>query len=297
MRVNILQLRTFYAIAMEGSFSQAARRLNLSQSTLSKQLKAFEDRHQISIFNGRTPPLKLTPAGEALMASVKSLFATIEDIEGLLGDHDAPERSIIRLAADTPSTGAGLANLLKTAFPQSVLQVRIENARDSFERFRSGQADLAVICDPPVHQQFQYVPVIEDRLVVAMAKTHPLAQARAIDVEALGDSNLLLREPTSRTRAATLALLAEAQVEPRGIQELHTREMIREAIALNMGMSLFYSMECPPDERIVYKRLTKTYDVGVIRSYVIYPHDRRNQPLMRKATEWAATVEAAYLHL
>ena len=138
MRVNILQLRTFYAIAMEGSFSQAARRLNLSQSTLSKQLKAFEDRHQISIFNGRTPPLKLTPAGEALMASVKSLFSTIEDIEGLLGDHDAPERSIVRLAADTPSTGAGLANVLKAAFPQSGLQVRIENARDSFELFRSG---------------------------------------------------------------------------------------------------------------------------------------------------------------
>jgi DNA-binding transcriptional LysR family regulator len=297
MRVNILQLRTFYAIAMEGSFSQAARRLNLSQSTLSKQLKAFEDRHQISIFSGRTPPLKLTPAGEALMANVKHLFSTIEDIEGMLGDHDAPERSLIRLAADTPSMGAGLANVIRTAFPQSGLQVRIENARDSFELFRSGQSDLVVVCDPPVHQQFQYVPVIEDRLVVAMARTHRLAGERVIDIEALGDSSLLLRESTSRTRAATLTLLAEAQVEPRDIQEFHTREMIREAIALNMGMSLFYSMECPPDERIVYKRLQKDHDVGVIRSYLIYPVDRRNQPLMRKAAEWAGTVEAAYLHL
>ncbi len=297
MRVNILQLRTFYAIAVEGSFSQAARRLNLSQSTLSKQLKAFEDRHQISIFHGRTPPLRLTPAGEALMANVKHLFSTIEDIEGLLGDHDAPERSIVRLAADTPSMGAGLAHVIRTAFPLSGLQVRIENARDTFELFRSGQADLAVICNPPVHQQFQYVPIIEDRLVVAMARTHPLAKAPFVDIEALGDCSLLLREATSRTRAATLALLAEAQVKPRDLQELGAREMIREAIALNMGMSLFYSMECPPDERIVYRRLRKDYDLGVIRSYLIYPLDRRNQPLMRKATEWAATVEAAYLHL
>jgi len=297
MRVNILQLRTFYAIATEGSFSQAARRLNLSQSTLSKQLKAFEDRHQISIFYGRTPPLKLTPAGEALMANVKQLFSTIEEIEGMLGDTDTPERSLVRLAGDTPSTAAGLAGVLRSAFPHSGLQVRIENARDTFELFRSGQADLAVICDPPVHQQFQYVPIIEDRLVVAMAKTHPLAKAREIDLEDLADCSLLLREATSRTRAATLSLLAEAQVTPRDIQELGAREMIREAIALNLGMSLFYSMECPPDERIAYKRLRKDYDLGVIRSYLIYPHDRRNQPLMRKATEWAGTVKAAYLHL
>ena len=297
MRVNILQLRTFYAIAMEGSFSQAARRLNLSQSTLSKQLKAFEDRHQISIFHGRTPPLKLTPAGEALMANVKQLFSTIEEIEGLLGDHDAPERNIVRLASDTPSMAADLAHVIRTTFPQSGLQVRIENARDTFELFRSGQSDLAVLCDPPVHQQFQYVPITEDRLVVAMSRFHPLATARDVDIEALGDCSLLLREATSRTRAATLSLLAEAQVTPRDIQELGAREMIREAIALNMGMSLFYSMECPPDERIVYKRLRKDYDLGIIRSYVIYPLDRRNHPLMRKATEWAATVEAAYLHL
>jgi DNA-binding transcriptional LysR family regulator len=297
MRVNILQLRTFYAIAMEGSFSQAARRLNLSQSTLSKQLKAFEDRHQISIFNGRTPPLKLTPAGEALMANVKQLFSTIEEIEGLLGDHDAPARNIVRLAADTPSMGAGLASVIRSTFPQSGLQVRIENARDTFELFRSGQADLAVICDPPVHQQFQYVPIIEDRLVVAMARSHRLANAPVVDIEALGEVSLLLRESTSRTRAATLSLLAEAQVTPRDVQELGARDMIREAIALDIGMSLFYSMECPPDERIVYKRLRKDYDLGVIRSYLIYPIDRRNQPLMRKATEWAATVEAAYLHL
>ncbi len=297
MRVNILQLRTFYAIAREGSFNQAARRLNLSQSTLSKQLKAFEVRHQISIFTGRTPPLKLTPAGEALMADVKQLFAVIDSIEDLLDDHDSPERSIVRLGADTPGLGAGLANVIKAEFPKSQLQVRIENARDSFELFRSGQTDLAILTDPPVHQQFQYVPIIEDRLVVALARTHPLAGQATFDLKALSDYSLLYREPTSRTRASIQGLMAEAQVTPRDTQELHTRETIREAIALNMGISFFFSMECPPDERIVYKRLRTDHDIPSIRSYLVYPYERRNQPIMRKATEWARTVDAPYLHL
>ncbi len=297
MRVNILQLRTFYAIAKEGSFNQAARRLNLSQSTLSKQLKAFEDRHQISIFTGRTPPLKLTPAGEALMADVKQLFSVLDSIEGLLDDHDAPERSFVRLGADTPGLGAGLANVIKTEFPQSRLQVRIENARDSFELFRSGQTDLAVLTDPPVYQQFQYVPIIEDRLVVALARTHPLARLPTFDIRALSENSLLYRETSSRTRASIQGLMADAQVAPRDIQELHTRETIREAIALGMGISLFFSMECPPDERIVYKRLQTDLEIPSIRSYLVYPLERRNQPLMRKATEWAKTVDAPYLHL
>jgi hypothetical protein len=63
-----------------------------------------------------------------------------------------------------------------------------------------------------------------------------------------------MREPVSKTRAAIETLLAAAEVSPERVVELHGREAMREAIALGMGVSLFFSAESPPDPRIVCLR-------------------------------------------
>src|SRR5579862_9399843 len=79
--VNHQHLRAFHAIATEGSFSRAARRLNVAQPTLSQQIKALEGRHAAVLFEGRRPPLRLTPVGRELYALTRRMFATSEEID------------------------------------------------------------------------------------------------------------------------------------------------------------------------------------------------------------------------
>src|ERR1700759_4950409 len=102
MAVNHQHLRAFHAVATDGSVSRAARRLNVAQPTLSQQLKALEERHQMPLFEGRKPPLRLTAAGRQLFTLTQKLFATSDDIDDLLGDGNDPTLSAVRLGSDCP---------------------------------------------------------------------------------------------------------------------------------------------------------------------------------------------------
>ncbi|WP_443750939.1 LysR substrate-binding domain-containing protein [Asticcacaulis solisilvae] len=265
---------------------QAARRLHLSQPTVSKQLKALEERYRISLFLSRTPPLKLTPAGEALFREANQLFSSVDNVEQILED-DQSDRLLLRLGSDTPPLAARLAHEMKIAFPRLHCQVRIENARDTFELLRSGQCDMAIVTDPPVHPNFQYVPIREDRLMAAFPTDHPAARLPAFDIRGLADESLLMRETWSRTRTAIQRLFTDVDVMPRDIQDLHTRETIREAIALGMGMSFFFSIECAPDPRIVYLPIRTEVPLPAIHYYLISVIDKRHHPMFRRATDIA----------
>jgi DNA-binding transcriptional LysR family regulator len=286
MRVNILHLRSFYAVAKEGSIIQAARRLNLSQPTVSKQLKALEDRYRISLFLSRTPPLKLTPAGEALFREASQLFSSVDNVEQILED-DLSDRLLLRLGSDTPPLAARLAHEMRLSFPKLHSQVRIENARDTFERLRSGQCDMAIVTDPPVHPNFQYVPIRDDQLLAAFSIDHPAARKTDFDIRNLAHESLLMRETWSKTRAAIQHMFTEVGVAPRDIHEMNTRETIREAIALGMGMSFFFSIECTPDPRIVYLPVRADAFLPATRYYLMSVIDKRHHPLFRRATDIA----------
>ncbi|WP_162148543.1 LysR substrate-binding domain-containing protein [Asticcacaulis sp. AC402] len=293
MRVNILHLRTFYAIALDGSINQAARRMNVSQSTLSKQLKAFESRHKVTLFTGRTPPLKLTSRGEALLMQVQRVFAGLDEIDQALGEDVDSDQIYLRIGSDTPPLAARLAHDLKQVYHRLNLTLRIENARDTFENLRLGQTDMAIVMNPPVHAQFHYVPVMEDSLMAALPRDHPLASAEYFDIGDLAGETLLLRESSSRTRQALERMLLDQGVIPADQQEMNTRETIREGIALGMGVSFFFSLECPPDTRIVYRPIRSALPIPAVAIYLLFPSEKRTQALMRRAADlvraWKAT--------
>jgi DNA-binding transcriptional LysR family regulator len=292
LSVNHQHLRAFHAIAAEGSFSRAARRLNVAQPTLSQQIKALENRHQAVLFEGRRPPLRLTPVGRELFALTRRMFATSEEIDELLGDNVDAGAISFRIGADSPIYAVRLAQALLKAHPDAGVEVRIDNAREALGRLQGAQVDVAIVSDPPMDGQFFYEPLFADYLAVAVPADHPRAQATVFPLAALAQERLLLREAASKTRAAMETLLAGADVgSERGV-ELHSREAIREAIALGLGVSLFFSAECPPDPRIAYLRPDRQPDRAQLTGYVVGRVERRRTAMMRAVLAAAETLKA-----
>ncbi|WP_293905135.1 LysR substrate-binding domain-containing protein [Phenylobacterium sp.] len=291
MTVNHQHLRAFHAIAVEGSFSRAARRLNVAQPTLSQQIKALENRHQAALFQGRRPPLRLTSMGQDLFALTKRMFATSDEIDELLGgEAEAGPRSI-RLGSDSPIYAARLAKAVMASHPEAAIEVRIDNARETMRRLQEASVDVVVSSDPPMDGQFFYEPLFADYLMVAVPSSHSRAKDGLINIEALAHEPLLIREPASKTRAAMEMLLATANVAPDCLIELHSREAIREAIALGMGVSLFFSSECPPDARLAFLRPTPQAERAQLIGYVVCRVERRRTALMRAVFAAAETLK------
>jgi len=292
MNVNHQHLRAFHAIATEGSISRAARRLNVAQPTLSQQLKALEGRHQAALFDGRKPPLLLTAFGQQLFNLTQKLFVTSRDIDDLLEEPEGGMTADIRLGSDSPFFAARLAAAIRARNPSTLARVRIGNAVETFSWLREAQIDVGIVGDPPGDNAFAYEPLFRDKLVVAVPKSHPLASLAAFPLAALAGERLLVREATSRTRVATETLLLAFEITPAEVMELHTRDTIREGVAIGLGCSLFFSLECPPDDRIRVLPLDVDVSLSHLTEYVVCLSERRRTTMLGLVMEAAAELRA-----
>ena len=288
MAVNYQQLRTFHAIAHDRSITRAANRLAISQPTLSKQLKELQDRYQVQLFTGNRPPLTLTPEGEALFAKTKKLFDISDDIEGMLGQTPPEEGGLLRIGTDSPPYAADLIATFAREAPALDFKVTIANARETNQLLMDAQVDIAIVCEPMGHNDYTYRPFYEDRLVAVLPAGAALAAEPSFAPAMVHDQVFLVREPTSRTRAATERLFEAHEVSPARTMEFHTREMIREAVARGLGITFMYERECPPDVRLAVRPIASDHSNLRIAGYVACRTERRRHPAIRKALEIAA---------
>lgn len=283
MSVNFLHLRSFYAVASERSVSKAARRLNISQPTLSKQLKALEDRYKVKLIEGVRPPLTLTTAGRALFEKAERLFGLADEIGALLGEDDIDSGALLRLGTDSPPCAAEFMAAFKAAVPNAHFRVTIANAMQTNELLLKAQVDIGIICEPSIESDYTYTPLYRDRLVAVLPASWPDEGLDALPLERLAGEILLVREGTSRTLAAMNRLLTDAGIAPGQTMELHTREMIREAVARGLGMSLMFEKECPPDSRIRVLPLETASSLIEVKGYLAVRTERKRMPLIRHA--------------
>ncbi|HEY0104639.1 MAG TPA: LysR family transcriptional regulator substrate-binding protein [Rhizomicrobium sp.] len=222
----------------------------------------------------------------------QKLFVTSQDIDDLLGDPDGRMTTDLRLGSDSPFFAVRLAAAIRLRIPTTSIRVRIGNAGETFSWLRDGQIDIGIVSDPPGDNAFAYEPLFSDKLVMAVPKDHPLATAESFPLAALAQERLLLREATSRTRTTTEALLHAADVTPADAMELHTRETIREGVAIGLGVSLFFSLECPPDDRMRFLPLDRDVTTCRLTGYVVCLSERRRTTLLGTVMDAAAALRA-----
>lgn len=98
MELNYNHLRYFRAVALEGNLTRAAAHLNLSQSALSVQIKALEDRLGHPLFNRVGRRLELTEAGRIALDHAETIFKTGDELMAVLRQ-TGRARSAIRVGA------------------------------------------------------------------------------------------------------------------------------------------------------------------------------------------------------
>ena len=91
------QMRSFHAVAKAGSFTDAARDLNVSQPTVTEQVRELEATYGIEVFNRARRKVKLTTTGRSLFEITQRLFGVVGETETFLcaaGDYYRSSSSI-----------------------------------------------------------------------------------------------------------------------------------------------------------------------------------------------------------
>lgn len=241
-RLTFRLLQVYLCVLDCGSMSEAARRLHLTQPTVSQQLKRLAETAGMPLLELRHGRLGATEAGEELARTARQLLARLDACDQhLLGLRDGV-RGHVRVAMVNTAQYI-LPRLLgpySRRYPDVDLTVHVGNREQVLTRFDRQEDDLYVFSHPPASPQALAGRFLRNPLVVVAPQDHPQARSDGLPVRFsdLAGERFLLREPGSATRMLFERWLREqAQPRVRGLQ-LASNEAIRVGVAAGMGLAV-----------------------------------------------------------
>ncbi|MCW3480456.1 LysR family transcriptional regulator [Neisseriaceae bacterium JH1-16] len=181
--LELRHLRSIVAIAETGSVSQAARRVFLTQSALSHQLKALEDGYGVALFERRkAQPLRLTPAGERLLVLARQVLAQVDNAERDLARLREGEAGELRVAVECHTCFDWLMpamDAFRSHWPAVELDIVSGFHADPVGLLMTGRADLAIVSEAEDTPGIRYFPLFAYEMVALAARDHPLAAKKS----------------------------------------------------------------------------------------------------------------------
>ncbi|MCB2057150.1 MAG: LysR family transcriptional regulator [Novosphingobium sp.] len=235
--IELRQLRYLVLAAESGSFSRAAKRLGIKQSTLSRQLLALEKRLGIEMFERMSRGAVLTPAGETYLRTAQRVVREFAELNSWL--HDTRKGQSGRLAVGFyTSFSAGNLRATLEAFTGGSEAIRIER----FERDRdhllsgleSGLIDIAIMPGEGREPLLSRRSLWSERIHVALPANNALGLADRIYWTDLRGERFRLtqRDPGPQFRQLILGKLADASHHP----DIELEDISRETLLASVGI-------------------------------------------------------------
>jgi DNA-binding transcriptional LysR family regulator len=208
---DLTKLQTFLQAAESLSFSEAARRLHLSQPTLSRHIQRLEGELGAELFTRSGHDLKLTEAGRLLLPQARKLLREAVEIQQLLDSFQDKIVGHIRIACST-TAGKYLLPLFAARFRRRHPGVSVSILGCTQEhvvpRLLEEEADLGVVSYEACSDELECQEFFRDHIVLIAPADHPWASHPVIEPTELLTTPFILREPTSGTRKVLLAELS-----------------------------------------------------------------------------------------
>lgn len=281
--MTIRHLRIFIAVAETGKMSAAAERCFLSQPTVSQAIRELEDHYSIRLFERFSKKLYITEAGLQLLQYAKSVISQYDILETNMLDFQSGRQ--IRIGA-TITVGAcmlsSVLNDLKHLHPFLHTYSCVANTSLIEKKLLNSELDVGIVEGIITSPNLVTIPIIEDFLVLAMAKEHPLASEKQIPVQNLTPYEFVIREKGSGTRK-----LFEEYMERHGIDfhiamEATCLDAIKSAVLYNNYIS-------PISVRLVEQEIRRQ-QIHIVRNlesdwnrhfYLVYHKDKLFSEPMR----------------
>jgi LysR family transcriptional regulator, low CO2-responsive transcriptional regulator len=271
------QARAFLAVALKGSFSEAARSLRVSQPTVTSQVRQIERRYQVELFYRRPRGATLTPTGETLLPLIRRMFGSFEEAGAYLEQVHGRRSGQLRIGSYGPYDAVKVVARFGKRFPAISVSVDFANSQTLTERLIDYDLDVAFIGRIKTRPEFHTLAFRNPSLVVIAPRRSPWAERETVAVRDLRNETIIRREPGSAARAVHDRLFAKAKVAPRRSLEFGSREGVIGAVAEGVGVATIF------DEGIIPSDVVKLKIDGptdVLRVDVVCLADRRQNPLI-----------------
>ncbi len=234
------QLQVFESIARNGSFTEAAEELHLTQPTLSMQVKKLTSIVGMPLYEQVGKRISLTEVGRELLKTCKSVFESLDEFQMTVSDLKGVKKGTLRISGVTTAEYFApriLGDFCKK-YPGIQVTLEVTNRSRVLERLEDNLDDVYIVGQAPTGPGIHTIPFLNNPLVILASPNHPLAGEKNIPVDALLGDNFIMREPGCGTYLTMNNMVKERGVKFKSRMALGSNEAIKQAVIGELGISM-----------------------------------------------------------
>ncbi|QXX73748.1 LysR family transcriptional regulator [Methylovirgula sp. HY1] len=242
--MQIRTLRIFAEVVRQGGFSQAAKTVFATQSTVSKSVKQLEDELGVPLLDRTGHRSTLTSAGEIVYRRALKILAERDDLLAELDELRGRKRGTLRLGLPPVGSSilfAPLFAIYRGRYPGIDIRLVEHGSQRLEEILAAGDIDLAASL-LPVSDDFEWQDVATEPLVAILPRSHPLADEPSTDLAHLRDFPFILFEAGFGLNKIILDACRRRGFEPTIVARSSQIDFILELAAAGLGVAFLPQM-------------------------------------------------------
>jgi LysR family nitrogen assimilation transcriptional regulator len=271
--MELRQLRYFVAIAECGSFSKAADRVFVAQSALSHQTAQLEDEIGTRLFHRSRRGIELTEAGQRFLPHAVSILRQSEEaIASARSATDEPAGKVIFGIPHSASNALALALLreVRRQFPAIQLELTEELTGNLSRQLITGQINLAILFDDGHLADFEYTPLLRERMYLIEPAQNAMGQAENITLQHVLALPLILPASPHGVRPIIERAAAQAGLAaPVVFADISSISILRTSLLAGLGRTVLPLMPLKQEIEAGLLRATAVIDPPLERMLAI----------------------------
>ncbi len=240
--MDFRKIETFLTVAKTGKYTEAADKLFVSQSSLSKQMSQMEKELGVKLFKKTRNGVELTQAGQDFYSYAHKALPEYQRACARLRMYQEGSTYPIRLGALPLTEEYGFADAFSSYWVRNT-SVQLEyferSQEDLISKLERHKIDLAIVrgemLDP---KRIAFIPLVRDELVLACSSKHPLSTLETVSISDLRNEQFILLEEKSDVTQIFRRACDRAGYCPNAPLHHARHRMLIKAVQNNMGISV-----------------------------------------------------------
>ncbi len=194
--MELRHLRYFVTVAEHLHFSIAAKKLNISQPPLTRQIKQLEEELEVELFIRTNREVKLTEAGKYFYEAAKQTLDKVERERIKVKKIHNGETGSLTIGFGGSVVYDLLPKIIQVVhrkYPDIHLNVRQLTTEDQVKSLINGEIDAGLLVPPIENEKISLLPIREEVFVACVPKNHPLAKReQTVSVEEFANEKIIL---------------------------------------------------------------------------------------------------------
>ncbi|ACD23282.1 LysR family transcriptional regulator [Clostridium botulinum] len=249
--MNFRKLKIFYETATELNMTSVAKKLYISQPSISQAIHEIEDELEVRLFDRIGKKLYLTHEGEIYLNYTRRILNLYDESIRTINDINTNEKGKIKIGASTTIGIYILPDIIKGFLKEHSgieISLAIDNTSNIEKMILENKIDFAYIEGTTNLDEIVQAKVWEDELIFISSLNHSWSKKEMVSTKDIIKEKLIMREQGSGTREIIEAYLKNNNIDYKIFMELGNTEAIKKSVEANLGVSCLSSRSV--DEKI-----------------------------------------------